>query len=117
MEVNKGVEDKCGGSSLISSKFPRFILHHELYDIAIVEPALESDDLFERVKLGLRKLAEDVNAKTEHLSNILALSPSTHCSVTEDSVCVSIRSVDAPPPQLYLIHHMYEQLDDQTTKG
>ncbi|ERN18115.1 hypothetical protein AMTR_s00054p00016320 [Amborella trichopoda] len=99
MEVKKGVKDKFGGLSSTSSKFPRFIRHHEVYDIVrtIVEPTLESDVLFEKVKLVLSKLAEDVNATSEHLSNILAPSPSTHCSVAEDEVYGCNRSVDASP--------------------
>ncbi|ERN20614.1 hypothetical protein AMTR_s00070p00120070 [Amborella trichopoda] len=97
MEAKKGVKDKCGGSSSTSSKFPRFIRHHELYDIVrtIVEPAIESDDLFKKVKLGLCKLVEDVNATREHFLNILAPTPSTLCSVAEDEVCGNIRSLDA----------------------
>ncbi|ERN18976.1 hypothetical protein AMTR_s00194p00023080 [Amborella trichopoda] len=99
MEAKKGVKDKCGCLSSTSSKILRFILLHELYDImrTIVEPALESDVLFEKVKLSLCKLAEDVNETREHLSNILAPSPSTHCSVTEDEVYGCNRSVDASP--------------------
>ncbi|ERM97602.1 hypothetical protein AMTR_s00173p00010570 [Amborella trichopoda] len=99
LEAKKGVKDKCGGLSSTSSKFLRFIRHHELHDIVrtIAEPALESDVLFEKVKLGLCKLVEDVNATREHLSNILAPSPSTHYSVAEDEVYGYNRSVDASP--------------------
>ncbi|ERN02950.1 hypothetical protein AMTR_s00134p00024660 [Amborella trichopoda] len=98
MEAKKGVKDKCGGLSSTSSKFLRFIRHYELYDIlrTIVE-ALEGDVLFEKVKLGLCKLAEDVHATREHLSNILTPSPSTHCNVADDEVYGCNRSVDASP--------------------
>ncbi|ERN10363.1 hypothetical protein AMTR_s00026p00102510 [Amborella trichopoda] len=99
MEAKKEVKDKRASSSSTSSKFLRFIRYYELYDIVrtIVEPALESDNLFEKVKLGLCKLAGDVNTTSENLSHILAPSPSTHYSVAEDEVCGCIRSVDASP--------------------
>ncbi|ERN04461.1 hypothetical protein AMTR_s01036p00010540, partial [Amborella trichopoda] len=94
-----------------------FIRRHELYDLmrTIVEPVLENDDLFEKVKLGFSKLAEEVNATRESLSNTHAPSTSIHCRAAEDEVCGSIRSVDASP--LYLIHHVHEQLEDQGLKG
>ncbi|ERM97830.1 hypothetical protein AMTR_s00118p00071600 [Amborella trichopoda] len=66
----------------------------------IGEPALENDDLFEKLKLGFSKLAEEVNATRESLSNAHAPPTSTRCNAVEDDACGSIRSVDVSP----LIH-------------
>ncbi|ERN16405.1 hypothetical protein AMTR_s00052p00145490 [Amborella trichopoda] len=99
MDAKKGVKDKCGASCSTISKFSSLIRRHELYDIVrtIVEPTLDNDDLFEKVKLGFSKLAEEINATRESLSNTHTLSASTHCNAVEDEVCGSIKSVNASP--------------------
>ncbi|XP_011629433.1 protein FAR1-RELATED SEQUENCE 5 [Amborella trichopoda] len=102
MDAKKGVKEKCGVNSSIISKFLSFIRRHELYDLVriVAEPALENDDLFEKLKLGFSKLAEEVNATRESLSNAHAPPTSTRCNAVEDDACGSIRSVDVSP----LIH-------------
>ncbi|XP_011627993.1 protein FAR1-RELATED SEQUENCE 5-like, partial [Amborella trichopoda] len=61
-----------------------FLIEEHAAKTYIQKLVLKNDDVFEKVKLGFSKLAEEVNATRESLSNTHAPSASTRCSAAED---------------------------------